>query len=242
MNTLIDFEFSEFTLLTVLILGILISLALKIIRRIFISKIIQNRIKQLYHLSEILIWVIFIFWGLHKVLKDSFYYMLAVLSIAAVIVIWVAWFVARDFIAGIVLKLGDNYQPGQQFKLDNIQGIIVESDYLHLTVRMQDGILVKIPYSKISGTVHYKNQIDNNSSQYSFEIEILKKYSTEIIHNQIRQAILLSAGASINKEPKISVKEFDGNTNKVEIVLYAMNPKYFQMIENNVRNAVAVDD
>jgi len=236
MNQILNFEFSEFNLITVLILGLLLLFVLRFIRRFFITRISKNHIKQLYQLSEIFIWIIYGFWSLQIVLKDSYYYMLAVLSICAIIIIWLAWFVAKDFIAGIVLKLADNYQPGQQFKLDNIQGIIVEADYLQLSVRMQDGIMVKIPYSKISGAIHYEARIDDKSSQHRFEIEVIKNYSIDEIRKRIRQAVLLSAGVSINKEPQINLKNETNDSCTFEMVVHAISPRYFQQIEGNVRS------
>ncbi|MFC2088394.1 mechanosensitive ion channel domain-containing protein [Calditrichota bacterium] len=182
--------------------------------------------------------MIYSFWGLHIVLQDSFYYMLAVLSIGAIIIIWLAWFVARDFIAGIVLKLGDNYQPGQQFRFDDIKGTIEEADYLQLSVRTKDETLVKIPYSKISGAVHYEAKVDDNSNKHRFEVKIVKHQPIEEIRNRIRQAVLLSNGVCINKEPQINLKTNEGKTYILELIVHTISPKYFQIVENNVRKTV----
>jgi len=229
MNQLINFEFSEFSLLTVLLTGILLAFLLKIINKIFIAKR-KNEIRQFFQLLEILIWVIYSFWGLHVVLKDSYYYMLAVLSICAVILIWIAWFVARDFIAGIVLKLSSNYQPGQNFMLDTIQGKIIEVSFLHLTILQEDGNRVKIPYSKISGSVRFESPDDNMSSQQRFELMVKNNQTMDEISNSIRRIILLTPGTSINKEPQIILKDNDGNSLKFEITFNVISNQFAQEV------------
>lgn len=238
MNEFLNIEFSGLSLLIVIILGILISFALTIINKALIPKIRNNRAKQLFQIAEILIWSIFGFWGLHITLKDSDYYFLAVISITVVMVIWLGWFVAKDFIAGFVLKLGDNYQPGQYIILNEIEGVIVKTGFLDLILSTEDGSIVKIPYSKITSAVHYKIQPQDKTNQHRFEIEIKKNSSIEDTKNRIKSAIMLSTGASINKEPQINLK---GNTDKsiwkFEVVAYALSPEYFQTIEQNVRDA-----
>ncbi|MBU1052520.1 MAG: mechanosensitive ion channel family protein [Proteobacteria bacterium] len=238
MNEFLNIEFSGLSLLIVIMLGILLSFALKIINKTIIPKIQKNRTKQFFQIAEILIWSVFGFWGLHITLKDSDYYFLAVISVTAVIVIWLGWFMAKDFIAGFVLKLGDNYQPGQHIMLNEIEGVIVKADYLNLILSCEDGAVAKIPYSKISSAIHYKIQPRDKTTLHRFDIEIKKKASIEEAKNMIKNAIMLSSGASIKKEPQINLKENSDETIwKFEVVAYALSPEFFQAIERNVRDA-----
>ena len=239
MNQLLNIEFSGLSLLTVVMLGVLLSFILRIISKTLIPKIRKNRIKQLFQVIELLIWTVFGFWGLHMTLKDSDYYLFAILTASAVIVIWLSWFMARDFIAGFVLKLGDNYQPGQHIKLNEIEGVIVKTGFLELILSREDGTFVKIPYSKISSAIHYKVQPRDKTTQYRFEIEIKKNSSIEDAKNRIKSAIMLSTGASIKLEPQIKLKEHtDESVWKFDVVAYALSPEYFQIIERNVRDAL----
>jgi hypothetical protein len=134
MNQLIPFEFSEFSILWIVVLGLILSLFFRLLRRLVVQKYVQNSNIYIYDLLEIAIWVIFGLVAIKVVLRDSLYYMLAVLSIFAIILVWFGWFVARDFIAGLVLKFGGNFQAGQQFNMDDIKGNIVSANHLYLNV------------------------------------------------------------------------------------------------------------
>jgi len=224
----------------VLMLGILIFFILRIINQTVVPKIEKNRIKQLFQVLEILIWVVYGFWGLHVTLKDSNYYMLAILTVSAVIVICLGWFMARDLIAGLVLRFGDNYQPGQNIILNEIKGSIVKAGYLDLFISVENGDIVKIPYSKISSAIHYKVKHRDKTTQHRFEIETKKNPFLEETRNRIKNAIMLSTGASIKMEPQISLMDHpDENIWKFEVVAYALSPEYFQLIERNAKNAVS---
>ena len=134
-----------------------------------------------------------------------------------------------------MLRLSEKYQAGQFFTFNDISGTIVEANNLCLKLRQQDNVTVKIPYRKIIGAVQYKAQADDKTSQHRFGIQVPKQLSLEETLNLIRTKVLLSAGASIKKEPQIFLKKSMEQFWQFEIVIYAISPEYYQLIERNVR-------
>ena len=235
MKELLNFRFSEFSVLTVLFLGILLSLLMGLLRRIVLNKITKNKNKQWYQIGELAVWILYAAWALHSILGDSLYYQMTILLILIVIVIWVSWFVVRDFIAGLVLKLNDSFQPGQYFKLGEIEGTILSADYLQLNLHRENGVIIKIPYNKISGAIHYKGEAEDQSMQHQFELEIADKYSLQDVRSLVREAVLLSAGARFSREPRVIHKGTEDKKQKYEVTISALSPDYNKLIESNVK-------
>ncbi|MBN1292061.1 MAG: mechanosensitive ion channel [Candidatus Latescibacteria bacterium] len=235
MNQIEKFEFPSYILGEVIITGILLAILLKIIRRIIVPEISYKGIKQSYPFLEMAVWAIYVFWAINILLKGSVYNILAFAVISVIIIFWLGWFVAGDFIAGIVLRLTEKYQTGQSFTFNDVSGTIIETNNLCLKLRQQDNMTVKIPYRKIIGAVQYKAQADDKTSQHRFDIQVPKQLSLEETQDLIRMTVLLSAGASIKKEPQIFLKKSMEQFWQFEVVIYAVSPEYYQLIERNVR-------
>jgi len=234
MKDLFNFQFSGFSVLAVLFIGILLSLMIRLLHRVILIRIANSKIRQWYQIGELTIWMLYGAWALHTVFGDTLYFQLTILLILLVIFIWFSWFVVRDFIAGLVFKLNDSFQPGQYFKVGDIEGIILAADYLQLNLSQENGVVVKIPYNKISGAIHAKADTEDQSMKYSFEVQVGEDYAEEDIRTRIRRAILLTAGARINAEPRIIRKGIENEKQRYEVHVPVLHPVYNKLIEKNV--------
>jgi small-conductance mechanosensitive channel len=238
MSELLKFEFSEFSFLGIIILAVLLTLILKMVNRSILKKKTDHQIRNYYPLFEVIIWFSFLLWGINFLLQDSIYHMVAILSLAAIIVAGLGWFVIRDIFAGIVLRFSDKFYPGQNLRIDQLNGRIKEVGMLRIAVQQEDGIIVKIPWSKINGQIYSKGIGDDITNRQRFSVEVAQKYPLEIVHPKIREAILLSVGAALNKEPQIKLIESDNQGWQLEITAYALSPEYFHIIKSNVKNVL----
>lgn len=101
-------------------------------------------------------------------------------------------------------------------------------------MQQNDGTVIKIPYNKISGNIHYKAEAQDSFTQHRFELLVDGKFTVEEIKEKVRQAILFSPGVSINKEPQIEIKEALKDGYKLDVITYAMHSDYYNQIEQNV--------
>ena len=69
---------------------------------------------RVFPLVEIVIWSSFVFWSLGQLFKDLAVYPLLTGSMVIAIVVIVGWYLLRDFIAGIILKAENAFEPGQK--------------------------------------------------------------------------------------------------------------------------------
>jgi len=238
MKDLFNFQFSEFSLLAVLISGILLSLLMRVVHRVIFSKISKSRNRQWYQVGELAIWMLYGAWGLRIVLGDSLYYELTILLILLVIFIWISWFVVRDFIAGLVLKLNNSFQHGQYFKLGEIEGTIIFADHLQLNLQQENGVVVKIPYNKISGAIYARGDHEDQSMKYRFEVEADINAAEEDLRNRIRSAIFQTTGTRTNTEPRIILKGIENKKQRYEVQVAVLDPVYNKLIEENVKESL----
>ncbi len=236
MKEILNFDFSQLLIALIIPIGIMVYFLLKLIRVNISNSRFNKKYKNHFMILEILVWSLFFIWSLKVVLGETEYFSFFTIASLSIIFIWISWFVAKDFIAGVVLKLGDNYQSGQFFRLNNIQGHIDQVNYLHLNVNQENGEIIKIPFSKILGSVHHKSFLDDKTKQYKFEISIEKNETLDETREKIRKIILLSAGVNIKKEPIIALLNSSENRWNFEIIYFILDEQYCELIENNVKS------
>ena len=238
MSNLLEFQFSEISFLGVGILAVILALILKLVNLAILRKITNPLISNYYPVIEVIIWFSFLLWGIKVLLKDSLYQMIAILSLAAIFVIALGWFVIRDMFAGIVLRFSDSFMIGSQLQIDQRNGSIKKVGMLNLSIEEADGSIAKIPWSKINGQIYSKGSRVDITNRQQFAVEVPQKYPLEIVQRKIYEAVLLSVGAAINKEPQIKLTGTGKNEWQLEITAYALGPEYFRIIESNVKNVL----
>lgn len=238
MKELLNFELSELLMLLIIPIGIMIYFILKLVKLNIVNNRFNYRQQNYFILIEIFVWMIFGIWTLKVTLGNTDYYFLIITSILLLFLLLISWYVVKDFIAGVILKLSDNYQTGQFFRLNNIKGSIAQVNYLHLNVNQENGEIIKVPFSKILGSIHHKSFLDDKTKQNKFEITIDKKETLDNTKEKIRRTILLSAGVNINKEPIIIIKNTSENNWTFEITYFILDEEYCEIIENNVKTSL----
>ena len=237
MKEILNFELSELLLVLIIPIGIMIYFLMRLIKLNILNNRFNKRHKNYFILFEILVWLIFGVWTLKVTFSGTNYYSFLVLTILTILLLLTGWFILKDFIAGLVLKLSDNYQDGQFFRLGNIEGHIAQINYLHLNLKQENDEIIKIPFSKILGSIHHKSSIDDKTKQYKVKLSVQKKESLDTTRDNIRKTIMLSAGVNIKREPLITVVESSSNEWVFEITYFIMDEQYCELIENNLRSS-----
>jgi small-conductance mechanosensitive channel len=236
MKEIIDFELSGLLLLLLIPIGIMIYFLLRLVKINILNNRFNKRNKNYFILFEIIIWLVFGVWALKLTFSGTYYYSFLVLAILAILLLLIGWFILKDFVAGVILKLSDNYQKGQFFRLNNIEGHIAKINYLHMNIKQGNDEVIKIPFSKILGSVHHKSSIDDKTKPYKIKLTVNKKESLDSTRDSIRKTILLSAGVNIKREPLITVMESSEKEWLFEITYFILDEQYCELIENNLRS------
>ena len=113
-------------------------------------KTLRSMILALLPVAELLIWIGYVFWGLSILFGGLVYYDL-ILWVATVLLLGAfAWFVFRDFLAGVLLKAERSLETGRFIKAPFAEGYIRSLGARSLVLVNEKGEVVRIPYSRIN--------------------------------------------------------------------------------------------
>lgn len=240
MTSIFDIRFSELGLLEAVLAATMLFLGLRLLRRllatVFAGGPHRVRFQRAFPIAESFVWFLFTVWSLRLVFGDPFFQSLALLILLAVAAMWLSWFAAKDFTAGLILRFQDAYEVDQQIRLGDVSGTISSIGYLGLDVERESGEVVKIPYSKIAGKLHAKRPPAELTNHYRFKMEVPKRFPVSETTRILRTSVLMSPWASLNKEPLIRRLAETEDAYIFEVGVHAIGTDHFQAIEKDVKD------
>ena len=179
-----DFQItgSSLTILNVLFFGVILYFLFVIIKKIIempfmtplrSTKLYRMSLNDVVLLTEVLSWLVFIFWSVQVVSKGNTLYSVGLSVLLLAILTGVSWPILRDFVSGIIIKLEATYSIDEWLKVKDVEGKITKLGFRTLEIETEKGETVNIPYSIITKEMNIK-------SSRVLGIETIKTYSFEL--------------------------------------------------------------
>ena len=243
MNEVIEFRLSELALFKVLSFGVVLLFLFRFLHRL-LDALLRLRgflapLSRVLPVVEAALWLTYVVWAVGAVFAEGLYYNAALLMVLAISLALVSWFAARDWIAGIILRVQDAYKTGQKIRFDEVEGTIRQVGHLALEIELSDGEQAKIPYSRISGRIRSQIRPDMTSNYYHFEIEIGNEIPLSEARQILRTAIMNSPWTTFDQEPQIKLLTDTSNHYSFEAVVHTTGVGGGQAIEHHVKEQCA---
>ena len=194
-----------------ILIGGFLFLIFRIVPRIFhklnLRKSRSDTFTKYFPILEFIIWTGFLFWAVREIFEDKFYFTTIVTGIVIIILIIIAFFVFKDFAAGLVLKTEYGLKKDEIIEIENSSGKIIKLGYLSLELETSKQEKVKIPYGKISGK---KITIPNPSEslkRFLFNIRVAKKKDLLQTKQELKKKLLNAPWTAVTKLPEIQMKK-----------------------------------
>ena len=239
MMGVMDFHFSELALLRAVAVGVLLLVALRLLR-LGVRQLGRRRrpgplVARSLPVVEATVGLQYVLWALGSVLERGVYYNAALFMVFAIVALLLAWFAARDWMAGIVLKVEDGLAVGQRVRCADVEGTIRAVGHLSLEVDVSQGEAVKIPYSRMSGQIRAQGRGEASQEPHCFQVAVEGQVEVAAAMQRLREAILNSPWSPVDREPQIRVRE-EGQTHAVfEAVVHAPDAGQAKSLEHHVR-------
>lgn len=223
MEQFVGDQWQQWALFKIAIVGVLLFLLLRLFfRSLRIIDIRYNTslsYQRFFPVVEMLVWLSFIYWSLEQILIEPLYFTVFFITISVIGLAWIGWYAARDYIAGIILRSQDVYEVGHQLAIGTIVGRILKIGYLNIELQKSDGTVLKVPYSRIAGNVHYNKDENRLVSTYKFPLKIPSQAVIDGALEKIRRSVLNSPWHASHISPQINKVAEDNNMVYLEIVV-----------------------
>ncbi len=191
----------------------------------FVIKLIQNRkarssAKRYFPIITSFIWLIYFTRVGYIFIKP---YPLVGIGVVLILLLGF-WRFIKDFIAGLVFRVQDNYRTNQRVQLKNNEGVIVELLNTHVKLEADDGELIFVPYSEFANQIVYKPSTQERLKQFSFRLAV----DTDVDIDNINRIALSCPWIISDRMPRIAHNEDD---EELIISGYTLDLKYLPKIK-----------
>ncbi len=243
MGQLISDQWSQWAFAKIIVFAALVYFILRVLQ--YTLKIINVKYdlnlshQKFFPVLEMITWISFIYWALKEAINEQLYYSVFFIAISLIFLGWLGWYAGRDYFAGIIWRSQDTYEVGQKLIINKINGRITKLGYLNLVLEKNDGTLIKVPYSKITGNIHYNKNENKLVSTYTYSIEVPQKEFSDNYINMLWTSLVNSPWHLSYIEPQIKKIGEEGNKIILEIVFHSFGEEGMGKLESLINKQIA---
>ncbi len=145
------------------------------------------------------------------------------------------WQFIRDFVAGMFLRIDNDFDIGSVIRVGDHIGTIKKRGYRSIEIEKENSETIQIPYNALAKNFISHIKLDQDYYKYRFQI----KTNKELVKNQligiIKRTILNSTWSPVNRAPKLIIKSETDQFYELEISGYSLHPFGVTEIENLVK-------
>jgi len=222
---------------------LLLSIAILLIFRI-LSYLQKNLplTKKIKHYSgfmlpviEIIFWLGFLIWCLHLVYEAEAFPTLIFLGVIIVLLLAPVWFLMRDFLHGLILKIQRKIEIDSKIEIGGLKGKIVKTDYFTFDIKTEDGNIKTIPFNKIRAEIISKNSANNNLERQELLFQIHSEQDIKQILEGLKTTLINAPWVAATQEPSLKVTSNNSGLYLIETVFYTLKKEHVSRIDAYVK-------
>jgi len=183
---------------------------------------------------ELASWLGYAIWCLRHIYEAEAYTTLIILGILIVLLFAPAWFLIRDFLHGMLLKIQRKIEIDTKIEIGDLKGVIVKTDYFTFDIKTGDGNIDTIPYNKIRSEIITKNAANIHLEKQLLSFKIPAKNNINKTIPELKNILVNAPWVAASQEPIIKVFSSKTENYKVEAIVYVLKKEHTEKIVDYV--------
>lgn len=181
-------------------------------------------------LAEACTWTCYAFFVLYQFLLPN-----PVVGIAlALLVVASLWGVIRDFMTGLLIRLGGWLSPGQNIRQDAFAGQVLRLGNLGVELELENGEILAVPYHKLARDSVIKGNLSEQIRSHAFELYTKLPAPGVNQVEAIRRSIMNLPWAVGSRAPRVELIHQYETYAHYRIILYSSHERYFPPMESYI--------
>lgn len=227
-------EISTHKLVPLLLIGAFLFLGQKLITSMvgkWVNKDKQESLLSVYlPIIGNIIWILFFLYAVYEL--SLFNPLFAIFT--AVLAIVLTWNFVKDFVHGTLFRIQKGNLVGQQIKVGNFSGEVVQMNTTRLDVQLDNGEIAQYPYSKLTREVF---AISTSVKDYKFcTLRLNVSFTKEVdtLKRQIHAQLLSIPWIVSTMNIKTELVHQDSETLDFKITAYTLDEKFISKIQQAI--------
>jgi small-conductance mechanosensitive channel len=232
-------QLSIFNFFGLVLLGGFIYLIMYIFKNYLVHFVIKSPVKRKRVIPKLpviytMVWILFVLYALYIFIKP-FPFLGVILSL---VFVYLSRGYLINLIHGLFFRLKGDINLGQKLALDEYTGVVHKMNVFDMEIQNIEGEIIQIPYGNLIKKEIVKKDFSSDFSSYKFSIIV----SGEITEQDIKNRIYQMPWITTVFQPKVTrTIQSEGKIN-YDIIVYALDEKFFIHIESDLKASMSLNN
>ncbi len=222
------------------LLFFLFRLLMRISRSFMQKKPLRRGGMTLFPLFELVLWIAYAFWGVSVFFGGQPYLDLVVGAMVVILLVAIAWYVFRDFLAGVLLKAEKSLECGQMIRTPYGEGRIMHLGSLSLGIMNDAGEQVRIPYARLSNEMFILPPENDDNLPHHLQLPLPKGKQPDRIQRLVKKQLVAMPWV-ISPEPVVKIIQSSNDQHRLHVTFYTSSASYALKVKEKVKNLLSDD-
>jgi len=198
---------------------------------------VKQWLKKALFALELIVWFILIYQLAEKSISKYPVLSIIMILLLVFIVSWTFWYVLRDYLAGIYIRISGRFRLNETIAFDDsvsggqdIKGKITSFTDRHLVLEIQDNATIELPYSKLFNK-KMERHVQSVDEELTLLFEIKSSEDKERFMHEIKKQVLELPWISHKHEPKLIIQKQENAKTYLELKVILLDKKYRNRVE-----------
>ena len=224
--------------LVFVIFGVIIYFIFRLIHFLVTRKLV-NRPKQflgsLFYFIEVMIWFAYFSEGINLFVHKNIIFSGICAFVLLVAIGWISWFILRDFIAGLFLKMNETFKLDEIIEFDGFSGSVQSIGNRDIEIRIDGSNTVKIPYSQFYIKRLIRAGTSDNCAKSNFIFKLDTSLNAIDAVDAIKVFIYQLPWTNSAHEQEVIIDKMDKQETLISINASLFDQKYKDRFEQKIR-------
>ncbi len=183
---------------------------------------------------ELVLWVGFMMWSIRLLYNAYNITALIVSGTLTILFIVPMWFLIRDFLNGVIMKVQRKIDLGNTIEIEGIKGVVTKAGHLSFDIRTKDGSIKTVPYNKVMSRIISKqgSNVNLDSQVISFRVDSSNDIDSAIAG--LKATLTNAPWVAASQDPIIKDIKQEAGEYIVDTVVFILKPDHAQKIKEYV--------
>jgi len=189
---------------------------------------------------ELVLWVGFIMWTVRLMYEAYNTTALIVSGTLTILFIVPMWFLIRDFLNGVIMKVQRKIDLGNTIEIEGIKGVVIKAGHLSFDIRTKDGSIKTIPYNKVMSRIISKQGSNVNLDSQVISFRVDSSNDIDLVTAGLRATLTNAPWVAASQEPIINNVRKESGEYIVDVVVYILKQEHVQKIKDYVTSKTKI--
>ena len=203
-------------------------------RKLTYSSGLKQKINYALPILELFSWIGFVTWFAKNIYYSGNYMALITFGATLILLIVPAFFIIRDFLSGVYLKLQNKITEGSSIEFEGINGKIEKTGNFGMEIIDDQGNVRNIPYNKIRSKIITRQGFNPNLERICLVFQFSEKTDINYVVPELKKQLLNTPWVAVSQPVIIEKVKLENGKYTISAQLYTLSRNYTEYIREKV--------